>query len=266
MAWNKNASLTIKHDFPSVIKIDMKVEPIHGERALYIQKAKAIVVADLHIGIEFEYENRGITIPLQTKSMMERIVTLIKRKRAKKLIILGDLKHVILDREHIMKERREVAYFLKELSKHAEIWIVKGNHDARLKSKYAKIFGARGILLDNIAMAHGHAWCSPSIMKASILIMAHLHPYIRITTKTGYSYTEPCWIKGRFKKQKFSKKYPDGNENMQVIVMPSFNPIAGGIAVNKEKLEHGIASLIDIENANVYLLNGINLGRVRNLR
>ncbi len=243
----------------------MKLEPVYGERALYIAKEKAIVIADLHLGIEFEYMAKGIVIPMQTKNLIERVLTILEKKRASKLIVLGDIKHVINERDYIIKERREVRYFLKKIAEHVEIWVIKGNHDIRLKSKYAKIFGARGLMLDDIAMAHGHAWVSPILMKADIFIMAHLHPHIRLVTKTGYAYDEACWIRGRFKKEKFRKKYPEGNENIRVIIMPSFNPVAGGIAVNKEKPKRGIASLIDMGNANAYLINGVNLGRIRNL-
>ena len=237
------------------------IEPVYGERALQI--GKTILIADLHIGIEYEYEEKGIKIPIQTKNLLSRIISILEKRNANRVIIVGDLKHAI-GKEAMIKERIQIRYFLKELSKHAEIWIIKGNHDGRIKSRHAKIFGARGILFKNFAIAHGHAWPDKNIMKSSHFIMAHLHPNIRITTKTGFSYMEPCWIRGKFKKE-FKERYPDGNENMDVIIMPAFNPIAGGIAVNKEKLTHGIASLIDIKNSYAYTLNGINLGRIRNL-
>ena len=244
----------------------MKLYPIYGERALFIPKEKTIVIADLHIGIEYEYSLKGINIPIQTKNLMNRCIDLIEKKRAEKVIILGDIKHIIEDVEYKEKERKEVRYFLKELSNHAEIWLIKGNHDGRIKSKHAKIFGGRGMKINGIALAHGHAWPSENIMDAEIFIMAHLHPHVRITTKIGYSYMEPCWIRGKFEKEKFKKRYENGNEDMQVIIMPAFNPLVGGLAMNKEEMKHGIASIIDIENSYVYLLNGINLGRIRNLR
>jgi len=243
----------------------MIAEPVHGERALFIRNKKAIVIADLHIGIEYEYRTKGILIKSQAEKLAERCISIIKRKKADILIILGDIKHIIMEKEYARKEGMEVRKFLKEVSEHAEIWILKGNHDGRLKSKYAKIFGTRGILMDNIAMSHGHAWPAPSIMKARIFVMAHLHPQIRLKTEYGFSYTEPCWVRGKFLKKEFKEKYPEGNEDMDVIVMPAFNPVAGGIAINEDKIEHGIASIIDIKNAEAYLLNGVNLGRIRNL-
>jgi len=247
----------------------MKALPIWNERALFIPEIKAIVIADLHIGIEFDYYLQGVNIVTQTKNLLEKCKKLIKEKDAKKLIIVGDLKHVIAGKgeekqEMIIKERKEVRYFLKEVSKLAEIWIVKGNHDGRLFSKRAKIYGARGFKIKDVAFLHGHAWPSHEIMHSKLVIMGHLHPFIRIKTRVGYSYLEPCWIKGEFKKGEINKRY--GIKRLKFIVMPAFNPLCGGIAINREKIDIAITKIMDIDNADVFLLNGINLGRVRNLR
>jgi len=242
----------------------MNIQPVYGERAIYIPEEKTIIVADLHIGIEYELEDKGVIISMQTKKLLERILKITGKKRGERIVILGDLKHTIENREYMMKERREIGYFLKELSKHAEIWIVKGNHDGRIRSKYAKIYGGRGILMGDIFMAHGHAWPSDDIINASVFVMAHLHPHIRIMLRSGYTYMEPCWIVGKFNKN-IAEKYPGINTKMKVIVMPSFNPVVGGIAVNKEKISYGIAGMINWHNSVVYLLNGVNLGRIKNL-
>jgi len=47
--------------------------------------------------------------------------------------------------------------------------------------------------------------------------------------------------------------------------MPAFNPLCGGIAVNREMLIGPMSKIMDIRNSYVYMLNGINLGRIRNL-
>jgi len=246
----------------------MKVEPIWGERALFIDELKALVIADLHIGIEYELYLQGINIASQTDKLLKRCKQLIEKKKAKKLFIVGDLKHVIGKEseeyyEMMKKERKEVRYFLKELGKEIEIHIIKGNHDGLLKSKYAKIYGSRGLKIKNIAFLHGHAWPSHDIMNADLLIMGHVHPFVRIKTKVGFSYLEPCWVRGRFKKEKL-KKY--GVNKMNFIIMPAFNPLCGGIAVNSEELIGPMAKMLSIDNAEIYLLNGLNLGRVRNLK
>ncbi len=244
----------------------MKVFPIYLERAIYIKEEKTIIIADLHIGIEFDYMQKGINIAMQTDVLLERIKKLVERKNAEKLIILGDLKHSYENVDYIKKERIEVRIFLKRLYELVEVWLVKGNHDGNIRSKYVKIFGSKGIEIDDISLAHGHAWPNEKIMRNKLLIIGHVHPNVRLQTKIGYSYIEPCWIRGKFKRKEFLNKYKNGNEKMEVVIMPAFNPLCGGIAVNKEELIGPIAKIMDIDNSIVYLLNGINLGRVRNLR
>jgi len=249
----------------------MMPTPIWNERALFIKKEKAVVIADVHIGIEFEYSQQGVNIGVQTDKLLERCKRLIEETAAEKLVIVGDLKHIILakdeeQREMMRKERREVRKFLKVLDEYADIWIVKGNHDGRLQSKYAKIFGVKGMQIDDISFAHGHCWAGEEVMNGKIIVLAHIHPFIRITTKIGYSYLQPCWVRGKFQREKFLEKYKNGNHKMKFIIMPAFNPLCGGIAVNREKMEEAMMKIIDIEDAEVYLLNGLNLGRIRNLR
>ena len=248
----------------------MNLYPIYGERALFIEKGKTIVIADLHIGIEYEYSLQGVNIGSQTEKMLERCISIIKKKKAKRVIILGDLKHTIVQsgeeyEEAVEKEKKDVRYFIKKLAEIVELWIIKGNHDGQLKSKRAKIFGIRGISIGRVSLIHGHAWPSPAIMKNDLLIMGHIHPHVRIRTKIGYSYTQPCWVRGHFKKE-LLKKYKDANKNMEFIIMPAFNPLAGGVAVNREKIGGAIISMIDADNSFIYLLDGTNLGRIRNLR
>ncbi len=245
--------------------------PVWNERAVFIDGESTLVIADLHIGIEFEYRKQGINIALQTDKLLERCLKLINETGAERIVLLGDIKHVIIakdeqDREMMRMEGRIVRRFIRNLSEHAEVWIVKGNHDGRLRSKYAKIFGARGTSIGEIALAHGHSWADKEIMNKKYIIVAHIHPFVKITTKIGYRYMQPCWVKGKMKKDVFLKKYSEGNHKMKFIIMPPFNPLCGGVAVNEAEIKEGMMKIFDMENARVYLLNGINLGRIKNLR
>ncbi len=244
------------------------IYPLINERALYIKKEKAVVIADLHLCIEFEYRLQGINIPVQTSNILKRVETLIDKNNANKLIIVGDLKHVISlgnrENKYLMeKERKEVRFFLKKLSEIVDIIIVKGNHDVFLRSKRADIYNSRGFKMGDISFAHGHAWPSQKLMSGKNIIFAHLHPVIKIKSGYGY-YTKPCWVKGKVKKN--LNRYKRWNEKMNFIIMPSFNLLCGGTAINAEKLEGVIPKIADIENSSVYLLDGTNLGLVKNLK
>lgn len=242
--------------------------PVFGERAIYMENEKAIVIADVHVGIEFEYMLRGVNIGVQTDKLIERCRKLIMKKNAEKLIVIGDLKHTIVaegGNEIRKMERKEVAKFIKSLNEICEIWVIKGNHDAMLRSKYAKIFSSKGIKIGEVSLIHGHCWADDEIMDASLIIAGHIHPFVRLMAKVGYSYIKECWVKGKCKKKEFIKKYKNGNYKMDFIIMPAFNPLCGGTAVNRERVDEAIMKIFDIRNASAYLLNGINIGVIKNL-
>ena len=47
----------------------MSLTPVHNEPAIYAEKISAIIVADLHIGIEHELFNAGAKIPSKIEEM-----------------------------------------------------------------------------------------------------------------------------------------------------------------------------------------------------
>ncbi len=242
----------------------MNLQPVYGERALYWKDENAIIVADLHIGMEFEFREHGINIPFQTDRMAERCERLIESTGAERIIILGDLKHMIAGKEQLMEERKHVSIFLKRLSEKVEIVLVKGNHDGSIRSRRMKIYGPRGIKIGEVFLFHGHAWPGKEIADVSIAIASHLHPHVKIVNELGYSYIQPCWVRGKMKKEIMKKRY--GREKkMEFIIMPAFNEIAGGVAIN-ESMPEKVFSMMDMDNANVFSLEGINFGRIRNLR
>ena len=64
---------------------------------------------------------------------------------------------------------------------------------------------------------------------------------------------------------KLLEKYPT-SQTLQILVMPAFNPLCGGIAVNRDSLLGPFKSLIDVDGAEVYLLDGSSLGKVKDLK
>lgn len=48
--------------------------------------------------------------------------------------------------------------------------------------------------------------------------------------------------------------------------MPAFNPLCGGIAANQEGITGPIGKIMDVKNAEVYLLDGSALGKVKDIK
>jgi putative SbcD/Mre11-related phosphoesterase len=237
------------------------------DRALLIEKT--LIIADLHIGIEYELARSGIRIPHQVKKMQKRIEKLLKQTKAKELIVLGDIKHQV---PIISKQEEfEIPEFLENLSKKAKLSIVKGNHDGDIESiapDNVKIYDPSGFRSGDFAFLHGQSWPNKDLLKAKYLIMAHVHPAIEFWTG-GIRFSEHVWLKCNVNKDKFEKKLKLPCNLEEAIVMPAFNPIIGGIAFNSEDFQPLGPILknnvIDWKSSKVFLLDGTDIGTLKKL-
>ncbi|MFQ5907376.1 MAG: metallophosphoesterase [Thermoplasmata archaeon] len=226
-----------------------------------------LVVADLHIGKEEELRREGFTLPSQTKKMAEEIASIMRELRPKRLVILGDLKHEIPRFTGL--ERRDVPRFFDLLEGVApEVHLVQGNHDgniAYLLPRWVTLHGPEGYRRDDIAYIHGHAWPSPEIMEARTLLMGHNHPTLLFPDRLGPRTYERCWVRAPFIAG--HPRYPRHPEDL--VLVPAFNEFSGGTPVNERgrRFLGPIlkSSMVGMEGAQVYLLNGTYLGRLEGM-
>jgi len=241
------------------------IQPILNESALLIKDKKILIIADLHIGIEAELKEQGINAESQTHKMTERIKKICKKYKIKEIILLGDIKHNIPFSTNL--EIKDVQNFLKEVQKLGIIHIIPGNHDGnidRLTPEKMNIYSSEGFIIDNIGFIHGHRWPSTDLMNCDQIIIGHTHPTIMLTDRLEYKTFEPCWIKGKILKEKLIEKYPN-SKNPEILVIPAFNPLCGGIAANKDGINGPVGKIIDINNSQIFLLDGTSLGKVINI-
>lgn len=246
---------------------------IQNYPALFIQEVKSLVIADLHIGISYELYKSGIKIPSQVKDMRETIEKLIKQTNAKRLIILGDVKHDVPGIS--IQEMREIPEFLKTLSEKIKVEICLGNHDTYLKDilpKNIKLHGAKGFKIKNFGFAHGHAWPSEELLTCDYLIISHTHPTINFTDKFGYRIVEPVWIKSRIDQEKIKEKYKvKKTGKLEVVIMPAFNNLLGGTPVNVKTSSNELLGpllkndFVNMKTAEIYLLDGTYLGKLNDI-
>jgi putative SbcD/Mre11-related phosphoesterase len=227
-----------------------------------------LVISDLHIGMEYELYQDGVKIPPQTPKMLEKIMGLIEITGAKKIVLLGDVKHMIVnisDREFFA-----VPEFLKKLSEQVKVEIVPGNHDGDLKTilpKGVKLHSTKGFAMDNVYLNHGHTWPSPSIKDCDYLIIGHLHPVIEFRDSLGYRSAELAWIRSKVDKKLLSEKYGKMSGKLELIVMPAFNHLMGGMPFNVgEPIVGPILKYVNVGNARAHLLDGTLLGKIKDLR
>lgn len=240
----------------------MSMQPIYSEKALVL--GEYMVVADLHLGIEHEFSERGMLIQQQLKKIEDKIKDLLKISRAKKLIILGDIKHRIPGIS--WQEHAEIPGFIESLSEHAKLILIKGNHDGNLEKLLPKFKILKKFSIGEEALLmHGHA--SETELDYSYIIMGHNHPCIDFKDEFGRSIKESAWIRAKFTHR--ARKLYKLKKNPDIIIMPAFNDLLYGTPFNTrgESLLGPIfkKKLVDLKNAKAYLLDGTFLGKLREI-
>ncbi len=239
------------------------LQPIPNEPALFIKNKKILIVADLHIGIESQLREQGLSTSSKTQNMIEKLLKICKKYKPLEIILLGDVKHNIPS--STIQERRNVKNFLTTISEYGTVHIIPGNHDGNIKKISPQeiiLHPSDGFLIENIGFVHGHRWPNQEIMKCDQLIISHTHPTIMFTDRLGYRTFEPCWIKSMFIRENLLERYLDGTCS-SVLIIPAFNPLCGGIAVNQDGVTGPLGKIIDIKNAQIYLIDGTSLGKVK---
>jgi putative SbcD/Mre11-related phosphoesterase len=243
-----------------------KLQPIIDEPALLFKEKKLLVIADLHIGIERELREKGLQVPSQTNVMEQRLISILKKNTIRDIILLGDIKHNIPS--STIQERNDVNRFLNTIQTYGTLHVLPGNHDGnidRLLPSTIKLHPSDGFVFEEIGFIHGHRKPNKEVMQCEQVVIGHTHPTVMITDRLGYRMFEQCWLRSIPLSDKLLEKYPM-SRTLQILIMPAFNPLCGGIAVNRDPLLGPFKSLIDIENAEVYLLDGSSLGKVKDFK
>lgn len=242
--------------------------PLFGERALWLPEPRAIVVGDLHVGLESDLRLAGVTIPSQTARMRTRLSALIERTGTQRIIVIGDLKHRIP--YSTRQEVQELPGFFAGLG--VRVDLVPGNHDVDLAGliDLAEVHPPEGIRLGEVGLLHGHTWPADEVMRARVIVTCHNHPAIMLVDELGHRHKEACWVRTKFTSTAH-EKYPHLPEGADFIVMPAFNELTGGTAFNAPEGERLLGPLlnnqmVDVDGARVWTVDGVELGTIASLR
>lgn len=237
--------------------------------ALLVEPEKILVITDLHIGLEHALSEEGVIIPQQFERLIEKLEKIIEKTKAKHLVILGDVKH---DVEKIsIQEYKEIPDFFNYFS-NIKVSVVKGNHDGiieKIVPRGVDIYETSGFVYKNILFTHGQAWPEPKALDAEYLIMGHIHPAVEFWTDNVRS-LEHCWVRCKINKKVFEKKYKRKCNLKEAIIVPTFNHLTGGVAINSKTFKPNDPMIrnraIDLKTAEIYLLDGTYLGNLKNLK
>ena len=242
----------------------MNLVPVHGSAALHLIDESALILSDLHYGVEAEMLRGGVWVPNRSTARTEKVLDLLKQTKSKRLILLGDVKHQV---PHNSKQQRtDLEQFFMAVNRIAKVEIVPGNHDGGLVDiipSDVKFHKSDGFVIGEIGMVHGHAWPSQEVMNSKVLVMGHEHPALSFRDRLDKLHSEPCWLRAPMLEHERYDKVPE-----QLIVMPAFGELAGR-TMNREPLK-GLGpvlrnGLADLAKARVETLEGLDFGELGNL-
>lgn len=251
-------------------------EPVWNEPALRLRLVQEgtprtyLVAGELHLGLESQLARHGAYLRSRSRDLAERLLRLVERVHATRLVLLGDVKHRVT---HLSpQERRDLPAFFERLAGLDAVHVALGNHDAGLRGivptgRFTNLtyHPAAGFLLKgddtSVGCLHGHAWPRPGLLAADLLLVGHTHAAFALVDEAGRSTTEWAWVRGPIRPDAARTKY-GRSSSARVIVFPPFNPLCAGVPVNREGLLGPFAKLLDLEAAEVHLLDGRALGRL----
>lgn len=209
--------------------------------ALYLVKEKAIVISDLHLGLEETLNKQGYLIPLQQFNDIEnRLKKIFDENEVNEVIFNGDIKHefgTILSSEwsNITRIFELVSNYCKS------IVIIKGNHDILLApiARKMDIKIKDYCKINEYFISHGNKMIDNlDFQAAKTIIIGNEHAAISLK-KSGRKELYKCFLVGKYK-------------DKTLIAMPSFNTLTEGTDVLKEVLQSPMLQQ-DLSNFDVYI-------------
>lgn len=190
-----------------------------------------LVIGDLHIGRELKLAGKGIRVYGTTERMSDRALILMKKHKAKGLVILGDVKDSITRPDST--EMRMIQSFFNRFSGY-EVILVQGNHDAGL-GDLGEVLKVKEFTIGKIGLIHGNALPSEELMQNDFIIAAHDHPAVMSAPFEEGGNLEKAWVMLDVKYAEAAKIYDKPNRKIKLILMPAFNELILGSDIDGGK-------------------------------
>jgi len=193
----------------ATVKLDDNEAELMPERALFLRSARALVVADLHVGKSESYRRFGVpSADGIDEETLERLGRAAMRAGAKVIVVVGDLTHHADGIGEAEMER--FARFRERIM--LPIRLVEGNHDRGARSLPPEWMvdrvGAR-FALGGLRFEHE----PPAAAAANWTISGHLHPMLSVA-RGARSVEAPAFVVDRARK---------------CVVLPAFSKFTRGV-------------------------------------
>jgi len=184
-----------------------------ADRAVYLDDADAVVVADLHFG---RADASRVEAPIDAGELIrQRVRALLDRFAPATIVFAGDLLHSF-DRLPTAAVDAIEGLWADCVDANTEALAVAGNHDSRLADCWPGSVADAVTLDDGTVVCHGHA---PPEQRGHRYVVGHAHPAITIE-----GVKRPCYLFGA-----------DAYRGGELLVLPAFTTLAGGVDITDRR-------------------------------
>lgn len=220
----------------------LKIVPCDAALIFSTAESKTLLVSDLHLGLEKEMAKKGFRLPAYSVKMVERVKRIAETYGAKRLVVLGDVKHTVGKVEDI--DWGVIPWFFDTMLDLFEaVEVVPGNHDGNIRTVLpprVKLDPPQGTVLgegkNRIGVAHGHAWPSEAAIATRNLVIGHSHFTYEMRDSFGSRTRESVWVTAEFDVAELMEGAGYRSKlkgNGKLTVMPPFNRLVGGQPINR---------------------------------
>jgi uncharacterized protein len=197
---------------------------LSANKTIFWEDEKTLILSDLHLGKSGHFRKAGIAIPQNIlQEDLFRLLSEIQFFKPQKIIIVGDLFHSTMNKEHelFLRWRNDIG--------HIDVHLVKGNHDILKKDWYEAaniIVHENNFTVGNFIFTHDVN--DEKNIEEKYCFSGHIHPSILMRGIAKQNMKLACFY--------FSKNY---------AVLPAFGKFTGTFSLTPEK---GDAVFVLVEN------------------
>ena len=238
----------------------VQIRLVNNYPALIIEgQEKNLVITDLHIGFEGNLSQNNIFLGKNTtvNESIKEVEKILVKTKPDTLTLLGDIKSGI--KSITKSEWNDVPVFLEKIKKQINLTIIPGNHDANIEKlvpEGVSVSTAKGLIVEDILLTHGHTMPSENFSSINKIIMGHVHP-IFFQEKSIIN-GKRVWVTIKCNKQKI---FPSKTGELEIIIMPTFNKYF--YTTQKKFYKKSISPIlekIEVLEAKILTLDGTILG------
>lgn len=192
------------------------------DRAVYLSTTETMVVSDLHIGREAV---SNAAVPLgESADLLERLAELRTVFEPTNIVFAGDLLDSFSTLPHTV-DRTVDELYRQCVDDGVKPVAIEGNHDRLLETVWPTTVESAIKLDDGTVICHGHE--EPDLCGERYLI-GHDHPAITIE-----GLKRPCLCVD-----------PTGYRGAELVVLPAFTRLAGGVELNHRRADSLLSPLV----------------------